>query len=184
MNIHPDTYRWTTEARAAASRFRLPASIVLAVVQVESGGNPWAVRSEPDYRYLWDIQRIEPFRALDIGERRSERAPDDFHAPRGVSRHTEWQCQQLSWGLMQIMGAVARERGFVAPFMSMLCDPEIGLRFGCAHLAQYHKRFFDRFGWAGVLRAYNGGPYAAHVEINPEYPEKILAVLGGEWPEA
>lgn len=39
-----------------------------------------------------------------------------------------------SWGLMQVMGQVARENGFTPvehPFLAELCDPEQGIAVGC-----------------------------------------------------
>src|SRR5260370_39591611 len=44
----------------------------------------------------------------------------------------------FSWGLMQVMGQVAREHGFAAsehPFLSELCDPEQGITVGCRVLS-------------------------------------------------
>src|SRR5260370_34198806 len=44
----------------------------------------------------------------------------------------------FSWGLMQVMGQVAREHGFAAgehPFRSELCDPEQGITVGCRGLS-------------------------------------------------
>lgn len=169
-----------------AERHSLPPALVCAVVTVESGWDTTACRLEPQYRYLWDVRSNRPFRRLTAAELRSEQAPSDFPAPPGVGRHTEWQHQQTSWGLMQIMGAVARERGCTVRFLTALCEPGIGLEYGCLHLAHYAYtcRYLDRYGWAGVCRAYNGGPYAAVHATNPEYPHKVLAVLGGEWPQS
>lgn len=168
-----------------AARYRLPASLVRAIISVESGWDTTACRFEPHYRYLWDVRRGAPFRRLTAIESASEQAPDDFSAPRGVGRHTEWQHQQTSWGLMQIMGAVAREHGCGVPFLTALCEPSTGLEYGCRHLAHYAFtcRFLERFGWPGVCRAFNGGPYAAVHNTNPEYPQKVAAALGGAWPK-
>ena len=44
---------------------------------------------------------------------------------------TEAYARGFSWGLMQVMGQVARETGFDALFLSALCDPEQGLAVGC-----------------------------------------------------
>ena len=44
---------------------------------------------------------------------------------------TEAYSRGFSWGLMQVMGQVARETGFDALFLSALCDPEQGLAVGC-----------------------------------------------------
>ncbi|MGD0955720.1 MAG: hypothetical protein ABR953_02685 [Candidatus Acidiferrales bacterium] len=41
----------------------------------------------------------------------------------------------ISWGLMQVMGQVARKHGFTGKFLSALCDPVTALDIGCAALA-------------------------------------------------
>lgn len=172
-------------AAEIAAKYRLPAELVCAMVAVESGWDTAACRFEPHYRYLWDVRRNAPFRRLDAAESNNEQAPPDFHAPRGVGRHTEWQHQQTSWGLLQVMGAVARERGCNTPFLTALCEPAIGLEFGCRHIAHYAYTcsFLERYGWPGVCRAYNGGPHAAAHNTNPVYPQKVAAVMGGPWPK-
>lgn len=156
------------------------------MVTVESGWDTTARRYERRYGYLWDLLNNRPFRRLTAAEGASEKAPADFHAPRGVHPDTEWTDQQTSLGLFQIMGAVARERGCTTRFLTALCQPEIGLEYGCRHLAHYAFacRYLDLYGWAGVCRAYNGGPYAAIHNTNPEYPQKVLAALGGQWPQS
>lgn len=166
-----------------ATGLGLPVDLVLAVIQVESGGETAAVRYEPPYRYLWDVRRNKPFRKLTAVENTRDSAPSDFPAPVGVSTHTEWICQQASWGLMQVMGAVARERGLRLPFLSSLIEPCTGVEYGCMHLAWLAGRYLKSHGWAGVLRGYNGGPYAVIHNTNPEYPQKVAAALGGKLPE-
>jgi len=52
---------------------------------------------------------------------------------RGYTAGTERILQRTSWGLMQIMGAVARERGFRG-WLTELCDPQANLEWGCKHL--------------------------------------------------
>ena len=44
---------------------------------------------------------------------------------------SEAYARGFSWGLMQVMGQVAREMGFDGTFLSALCDPEQGLAIGC-----------------------------------------------------
>lgn len=173
-------------ATTIALRHNLPPALVCAMITVESGWDTTACRLEPHYRYLWDVRSNAPFRRLTAAESRSETAPPDFPAPAGVGRHTEWQHQQTSFGLLQIMGAVARERDCTARFLTALCEPEVGLEYGCRHLAHYAFacRYLALHGWAGVCRAYNGGPYAAVHNTNPEYPHKVLAALGGLWPQS
>lgn len=142
------------EARAAAVRNALPASLVLGIVQTESGFRPWAVNPEPRYRFLWDLKKRRAFRTPTAAEIASEFPPPDFTAPRGVDSDAEWWCQQMSWGLMQVMGAVARERGFAGDFLSELCEPAVGLEFGCRVLASNIKRWGSE---QRAIAAYNAG---------------------------
>lgn len=37
------------------------------------------------------------------------------------------------WGVMQVMGGVAREVGFKGSFLTELCDPEVGIESAVAH---------------------------------------------------
>lgn len=166
----------------AATQNGLPVSIVSALVKVESSSNSFASRYEPDYSYLWSVKANKPYRVRPA-DKSLDRAPVDFTAPRGVSVHTEWIAQQTSYGLMQVMGAVARELGFAGPFLTALCDPAVGLSFGCILLANLKRRYLSKYGWEGVLRGYNGGSYAVVNNTNPEYPAKIKAAMGGApWP--
>ncbi|HYW03570.1 MAG TPA: transglycosylase SLT domain-containing protein [Gammaproteobacteria bacterium] len=143
-------------AGAAANEHELPPALVIAIVATESGWNPSAWRVEPPYRYLWDNRTGKPFRHLTHAEIASEEAPSDFHAIAGQSRDTEWWGQQASWGLMQVMGAVARQYGFKGPF-PVLCGADAGLAFGCIHLHTLAHHYKPKFGWAGVVAAYNAG---------------------------
>lgn len=124
-------------SRAATAKHGLSLPLVLGVIETESSGDTWAYNPEPKWQYLWDCLRRQPFRAVTKDELRSELPPPDFPAPaRGVDADAEWWAQQASWGLMQVMGAVAREMGYGGPFLTALCDPEIGLNVGCAKLAR------------------------------------------------
>ncbi len=79
---------------------------------------------------------------------------------------SEAYARGFSWGLMQVMGQVARESGFDALFLSALCDPEQGLAVGCKVL---RKKIDAMAGdtTRGLL-AWNGGS-------NPAYPAQVLA---------
>ena len=108
-------------ARAAAAYheldFTLPVSSVLytgpalvcAIIEQESAWNTYAIRYEPGFRTR-------------------------YVAPLGLPP-TEEIARSISWGLMQVMGQVAREHGFDGKFLSALCDPALGLDIGCAALA-------------------------------------------------
>lgn len=167
----------------AADRYGLPPLIVHAVVLHESeGGNVWAWNAEPRYCWFWDVRANKPFRQVTAAESAAEAPPKDFKAYPGVDPDAEWWGQQASWGLMQLMGAVAREHGFTGRFLNELHDPVLNLDIGCKHLAGYAKRFLSSHGWAGVLQAYNGGPYAVTHNTNPEYPPKVAAFIDGGLP--
>lgn len=122
----------------AAERHGLPVELVRAIVVVESGGDPWAVRYEPAF-----FERYVQGRGHRVFA--------------GCSRDTEERLRATSFGLMQIMGQVAREDGFDEPFLTALCDADIGLEYGCRRLAYLRQRHLREHGWAGVVAAYNAG---------------------------
>jgi hypothetical protein len=141
---------------AAAVTHRLDPRVLCGQVQVESEGDPYAFNPEPKYQWFWDLRKDKPFRKLDPSELSSKRPPGDFSCLKG-DPDQEWWLQQASIGLMQIMGAVAREHGFDAPYLLKLVEPAVNLDYGCRHLAQLLR------GVNGDLRCalarYNGGAY-------------------------
>jgi hypothetical protein len=165
--------------RSQAAMAGLDPSILLALVTVESGGDPWAWNPEPRYRYLWDVAHDRPFRPLTPSEIAAEVPPADFTALAGDADQ-EWWGQAASFGLCQIMGAVAREHGFKGRYLTALCDPEINLRFACMHLNGLMV-------WAGrdatrALAAYNGGKVGNAVAPyrNAAYAQKVMAAMEGQ----
>lgn len=164
--------------QAKAAAHGLPPLFVMAIVSQESDGEPYAWNPEPRYRYLWDVKRQAPFRALSDFERESETPPHDFPTL-GGDHDQEWWAQQASWGLMQVMGAVARERGFRDTYLPALLDPDTNLEYGCRHLSWLFSRFYFQHGWAGVAAAYNAGaprrvPVTGPYE-NQGYVDQVLS---------
>jgi len=140
-----------------ALRCDLPWVLVLAIVEVESGGDVHAFRSEPAYRYLWDVGKHCAFRQLSHEEVARACSPEDFDCDLLVcSVDSEWAGQKASWGPMQVMGAVARERGFDGPFPE-LCSADEGIYWGCRQLQWLKGKHHDEHGWPGVVSAYNQG---------------------------
>lgn len=125
-------------ARRAAAAQSLEAALVCAVVEQESGWNPWAMRFEPVFERLY----IRP--ALPL-------APT-----------TEELCLSISWGLMQVMGETAREHGFSGKFLNALCDPATGLSMGCAVLS--HKLTKAEGNVRAGLLLWNGGAHTGYPE--------------------
>jgi soluble lytic murein transglycosylase-like protein len=134
-------------ARMQAMAYSLESSLVCAVIEQESAWSPWATRYEPAFfaKYvapLYTNQKISP---------------------------TEAYGRAFSYGLMQVMGQVARERGFEGDFLPELCNPYVGVDIGCRHLAAlWEKNHGDM---SRTLLAWNGGG-------NPEYPQQVMARLG------
>jgi Transglycosylase SLT domain len=152
-----------------ARETRIDPPLALALCAQESSFNQWAWNPEPRYRYLWNIIQSNPFRQLSAAENKSEIPPNDFPAPPGCPRDAEWWGQQASWGIAQIMGAVARERGFRGRFLPQLCDTTVGLPLALEHLRIYIVQFQDIY---KGLEAYNGGPGA--VGRNASYADAVM----------
>lgn len=167
----------TLAIETIAKRFNLPLPLVVAIARTESGLNRYAMRCEPAYRWLWDVQKNAPFEFL-AGDRFDVRLPPKrFPSPSGISQLTEWLGQSTSWGVMQVMGALARQYGFRGQFPS-LSDPMLGAEIGCRHLVELRDRYLNGSGWRGVIAAYNAGSprLAGNGQdfLNQEYVELVL----------
>ncbi|MGA8013365.1 MAG: lytic transglycosylase domain-containing protein [Candidatus Acidiferrales bacterium] len=127
-------------ARAAATRHALDPALVCAVVEQESAWDAHAIRYEPGFRAR-------------------------YVAPLGLPP-TEEVARSISWGLMQVMGQVAREHGFDGKFLSALCDPATGLDIGCAVLSAKLAAAAENV--TRALDLWNGG-------ANPDYAPQVLA---------
>ena len=100
-------------SREAAIRHQLDPHWVLAVIQTESAGFPHAMRYETGWSYF---------------------CRPEFYADRlAITVDTERQMQKFSYGLMQIMGSVAREYGF-GDSLALLVDPFRATEIGRAHV--------------------------------------------------
>lgn len=161
-----------------AQAHQLDPRLVLAVVNVESSGEPWAWNPEPRYRWFWNVKTWTPFRNVVNGELAAKVPPPDFPALAG-DPDQEWWAQQASWGLMQVMGAVAREFGCRERYLTALCDPAIGVEFGCRVLAA--RMTWAKGDTASALAAYNGGTAGneprVKVKRNAAYVAKVDAVM-------
>jgi len=140
-------------ARAAAEAHQLDTALVCAICEQESAWNPWAIRYEPAFFAHYIAPQLSA----------------------GQISITEAQARAFSWGLMQVMGQVAREHNFgassaspVAP-LSELCDPACGLDVGCAVFAA--KSSAAHGDATSALQLWNGGG-------NPNYAAEVLARVG------
>lgn len=139
--------------QAAAQAHGLPgfgglsgAHILAGLVCQESMGITHAYRAEPRYRWLIKA-------AL---------------RPWIIGKDTSTYMQRISFGLCQVMGAVARELKFDG-WLSELFLPAVGLEHGAKHLAVCIKRAKGRL--YNGLRRYNGHPRLPKTE---RYADAVL----------
>lgn len=136
------------DIKDAAIAHHLPWELVHAICEIESSLNPFAMRYEPNYKWLTaDPAHLSP---------------------------TERVGQMISWGPMQVMGAVARSYGFTGYFPA-LCTFPTGLTYGCLHLAHFHAKYSL---WTDVIAAYNAGSPRRTPDgrqfVNQFYVDKVL----------
>src|SRR5262245_15362554 len=108
---------WEPLITNAAKVFGLQVPLVAAIVLQESKGNPAAARYENGF-YL---------KYIDWRGRKDLSG----YVPTACTLETEKRFRATSFGLMQVMGETARERGFRAEFLPELFVPETNLRVGC-----------------------------------------------------
>ena len=127
-------------ARTAARAHGLDEALVCAMCEHESDNwKQYAVRYEPAFyeKYIKNMKLSQ----------------------------TEKTMRSTSFGLMQVMGQVAREFGFEGQFLTELLDPMFGLEYGCRKLVQCMDRANGDA--RAALGFYNGGG-------NPKYPDLVL----------
>lgn len=117
-----------------APEFGLDPLLVAAMIHHESGGVGLKTRYEPH------TSRYVLF-------------PREHASHLGITVLTESTAQMHSYGLMQIMGFVARELGYKG-YLIRLCEEELGLRYGCMKLKTCFQKYGDE---AKAVSAYNQG---------------------------
>ena len=148
-------------------------ALMLAVIWQESGGESAAWNPEQRYRWFWNVRTDQPFRKVTDEESASEFPPKDFPCLAG-DPDQEWWAQQASWGLMQPMGAVARECGYRGLWLpALIREPDLNIQIGCTHLARKLKQAGGDIR-AALLR-YNGG---GNQKYDDEVMEKYELVKG------
>lgn len=145
-------------AALAAEKHGLKPALVMAICEVESGFNPLAARHEPAFRYI--VQKSDK--------------------PRECSLATEINLQKTSFGMMQVMGATARELGLKG-WITSLVDPETGLEWGCRYLKD-RVRKYGSLGVDAVIASYNAGSprYENEKEgrfVNQGYVDKVKKAM-------
>lgn len=138
--------------RQAAKAEGVPPMLAIAICEVESAGDPFAIRYEGHWKYKFE--------------------PEKFAKLNRITVDTEIQLQKFSYGLLQVMGTVARELGHQGP-MLQLTDPYIGAKYGCLKLA---KLFSLLKSTDDIIAAYNAGSPLKAADgkyVNQQYVDKV-----------
>ncbi len=131
--------------------------IFTALIQQESGFDPWATRFEPHYyeRHLKNKNKTEL-----VG-----------YVPLLIPTfRTECTHRATSWGLCQILGDTARGLGFKGRFLSQLLQPEVNIGLGTSYFAMLLKRVKEEdkiTKYRTALLRWNGGG-------DLSYPDKVF----------
>lgn len=134
---------------------KLNPCLLAAICHTESAGNRWAARYEPGYRWLNN--------------------PSDFSIALGITHETEEMMQKFSYGLMQIMGGLARDLRYIGP-LSALFDPDINMNYASLHISKLSRKYEE----TDLIAAYNAGSprkRASGFYENQVYVDKVCVKL-------
>jgi soluble lytic murein transglycosylase-like protein len=125
--------------------------LICAFIWQESGGETRAIRFEDKIHFNYTANK--------------------YAKQLNISQITEVNCQNTSFGLLQILGVKARELGFEG-YLTDLLIPEIGLKYGCKNLGILNKKYKNM---EDVIVSYNSGsPLRRDGKyINEEYLESV-----------
>jgi|GEM_PF-2033083 len=129
-------------ARLVAARHGLAPELVCAVCEQESAWQIYAIRPEEGFFHKY------------------------IHPANVAKPTTEELLESWSYGLMQVMGKVARERGFKGRYLTELFEPATNLEIGCKHLAV--KLAVANGDVHSALQRWNGGGA-------PNYGAQVMA---------
>jgi len=136
-----------------AHEYKLDPVFYQAICTVESSLDPFAMRYERAWRYFY--------------------FPREHASRLNITEETETELQKFSYGLCQIMGAVAREHNYEGPLAGLMADPALCLRLGAKHL----RKFLHRYGTEPeAAAAYNAGSVRytpGKMFVNQQYVDKV-----------
>lgn len=142
--------------RNNAKRFNVDPYIVAAICMVESSGEGFSCRFEPNWKYFTMVEEMA--------------------ARNGITEATEKILQQISMGPGQVMGSVARELGYVGPLGALMTN-NIGIEY-CARLV---RRLADKYSNRDDLFAsYNAGS-PRRTDDDKEYANQSYVDKANYW---
>jgi soluble lytic murein transglycosylase-like protein len=116
-----------------ALRYEVDHKVIDAIITQESHWDAFAIRYEEKYPYL-----LNPLHYAEL---------------LSISLSTETELQKMSWGLGQVMGAMARELGFNGP-MGLLLHERVNIDIVCRLIQKINKVVKTP---EEVFATYNGG---------------------------
>lgn len=153
---------WLELLPSVCSKYQIDLPLARAIIMVESHGNQWTTRFEPNWKYLLQTKY--------------------FADKLFITQETEKIHQSTSWGLFQIMGTVCRELSY-SDHLTKLLIPSINVEYGVKKLAQIkikHSKIKD------IIAAYNAGTPVIDMKTgqyqNQDYVARVLGyfkVYGG-----
>lgn len=123
-----------TQVKLTAGFEKVPWDLMCAIIERESAGDQWVIRYES--RWSWFVE------------------PQKYASKLNISYTTERTLQQFSYGLVQIMGSVARELGYDDHLTKLCADPAIAIQYGCRKMKQLLDKHRDE---QTAISAYNAG---------------------------
>ena len=165
IKINPKVLQWRSLAEKWSKQvvFTVPAAFILAIIQMESAGNPKARRAEPEAL------------ARAIRDRRDDKI-------KGIAWQTGLDAVEVmsSYGLMQLLVTTAwgylsaRHKG--PNVIEALYDPDMNIRYGTSHLSTLLQKRNGEIRLAA--RDYNGqGPAAEAYGKNAQELTMLYAEL-------
>ena len=141
-----------------AMQYEFDKNLIFAIIHVESSGNNYAIRYEPQWKYTFSVK--------------------EFAKKNRISQDTEKFLQSCSLGVMQVMGTVARELGFKDE-LTRLFSPHLSIEYGVKKLEQIRKRF-PKYTEEDLIAAYNAGTARRKRDgeyFNQDYVTKVTRIL-------
>jgi len=143
------------EIKKVAIQNGIEPELLGAIVLTESSGDQWACRFEPHYKWLFQVRE---------------------NAVRNkITEDTEKVLQMCSYGLCQVMGAVARELGMKGPMFELLSVGS-NLSYACRLITRLRAKYKTN---EDVLAAYNAGSV---IKLqNSEYKNQVYVNKSMSW---
>lgn len=140
-----------------AFTLKLDRLLVAAIVQTESAGIDKVARYEGSWPYFYKIK--------------------EYALANNITEQTAQVLQKISWGPMQVLGAVACELGYLG-WLPDLCEPDLGVHFGALKMQQLSKRYTKM---EDIVSAYNMGTARKDgmgIYYNQKYVDRVMGYYG------